>query len=129
MRSVRRSRRVLAIAAPVLLAVVGAGCRGRQASSQELPDRPEPVATILGEGLLPGDRSAPGPPTVTTETRRPPIGRTSSPVPADYTPETRPPLVWPEVVTTTVTSPAPVPAATTVTAVATTTTAGVLGGG
>lgn len=103
MRSVRGIRGLLAIGAPALLAaVVGAGCRGDQASGQELPNRPEPVAAVVDDGLLPGDRKLPGgAPTVTTAVRAKPIGRTSSPVPANHTPETRPPLVLPGVETTT----------------------------
>jgi hypothetical protein len=103
MRSVRRVRAVLAIRAPALLAaVVGIGCSGRQASSQEIPDRPEPVVSVAGDGLLPGDRRLPGgAATVTTAVPARPIGKTSSPVPADHTPETRPPLVSPGVETTT----------------------------
>jgi len=106
MRSVRGIRGVLAIGAPALLAaMVGVGCRGDQAAGQELPDRPEPVATVAGDGLLlPGDRTLPGPPTVTTAVRARPIGRTSSPVPADRTPETRAPVVLPGVETTTTTT-------------------------
>jgi hypothetical protein len=83
MRSVRGIRGVLALSAPALLvAVVGVGCSGHEASSrQELPGSPQPVATIVGDGLLPGDQRAPGAPTVTTQVPRPPIGRTLSPVP------------------------------------------------
>ena len=84
MRSVRGIRGVLALAAPALLvAVFGVGCGGNQASSQELPESPEPVVvTIVGDGFLPGDRRAPdATPTVTTAAPRLPIGRTKSPVP------------------------------------------------
>jgi hypothetical protein len=108
MRSVRGIRSVLAVAAPALLAaVVGVGCGGHEASGrQEPPDRPQPVATVVGDGLLPGDRRAPaGAPTVTTATQ-PPIGKTSSPVPAQ-TPVTRAPLLLAGVVTTTSTSLTP----------------------
>ena len=83
MRSVRGIGGVLALSAPaVLVAMLGVGCGGNQASSQELPESPQPVATIVvGEGLLPGDRRAPDAKlTVTTTTR--PIGRSSSPVSA-----------------------------------------------
>jgi hypothetical protein len=106
MPSVRGMRGVLAIGAPALLAaMVGVGCRGHQASGQELPDRPEPVATVVGDGLLPGDRKLPGAaPTVTTAVPSMPIGRTSAPVPAHHTAETRPPLVLPGVETTTTTT-------------------------
>jgi hypothetical protein len=88
MRSVWGSGGVLALSAPALLvALLGVGCGGHQASSQELPKSPEPVATIAGDGLLPGDRKAPDPtPTVTTAAPRPPIGRTKSPVPARTSP-------------------------------------------
>ena len=82
MRSVQGMRGVLALAAPALLvAVLSVGCGGDQASGQELPDSPEPVATIVDDELLPGDRRAPDAPTVTTAAPRPPIGRTKSPVP------------------------------------------------
>jgi len=103
MRSVRGIRGVLAIAAPALLAaMVGVGCRSDQASGQPLPARPEPVATVTGDGLLPGDHRLPGgPPTVTTAVPGRPIGRPSSPVPANRMPVTRPPLVLPGVETTT----------------------------
>ena len=106
MRSVRRMRGVLAIAAPALLAaMVGAGCSSHEASGQELPDRAQPVATVVGDGLLPGDRQLPGgAPTVTTKVPARPIGRTSSPVPAHRTPVTRTPLVLPGVETTTTTT-------------------------
>ena len=81
MRSVRGIRGVLALAAPALLvAVLGVGCGGNQASSQELPESPQPVATI-GEGLLPGDRRAPDATPAVTTAPRLPIGRTKSPVP------------------------------------------------
>ncbi len=87
MRSVRGIGGVLALAAPaVLVAVLGVGCGGRQASSQELPESPEPVATIVGDGLLPGDRRAPDPPTVTTAAIRIPIARTKTPVPVSTPP-------------------------------------------
>jgi hypothetical protein len=103
MRSVRGVCGVLAIGAPALLAaLVGVGCRGDQAAGLELPDRPAPVATVVGDGLVPGDQRLPGgAPTVTTAVRAGPIGRPSSPVPADYLPETRPPVVLPGVETTT----------------------------
>jgi len=82
MRSVRGIRGVLALLAPALLvAVVGVGCGGHKASSQELPDSSHPEARIVGDGLLPGDRRAPGVAPVTTTRPPPPIGRTSSPVP------------------------------------------------
>ena len=82
MRSVRGIGGVLALAAPaVLVAVLGVGCGGHQASGQELPESPEPVATIVGDGLLPGDRRAPDATSTVTTAPRPPIGRTKSPVP------------------------------------------------
>ena len=82
MRSVRGIGGVLAVAAPaVLVALFGVGCGGHQASGQELPDSPEPVTTIVGDGLLPGDRRAPDAKLAVTTTTRP-IGRSSSPVPA-----------------------------------------------
>jgi hypothetical protein len=102
MRSVRGIRGVLAIGAPALLAaVVGVGCRSDQAAGQELPARAEPVATIVGDGLLPGDQRLPGgAPTVTTAVPHRPIGTTSSPVPANRTPVTRTPVFFPGVETT-----------------------------
>jgi len=98
MRSVWRMRGVLALG---VLAVVGVGCSSHQASGQEIPDRrPEPVATVVGDGLLPGDQRVPGAaPKATTAVPAAPIGKTSSPVPADHTAETRPPVVLPGVVT------------------------------
>ena len=66
----------------VLTAVMAVGCAGSEASGQERPDFPgQPSATRIpsDEGLLPGDQRAPGPPTVSTATRRWPIGNTSSP--------------------------------------------------
>lgn len=136
MRSVRGIRNVLAMAAPALLVVVvGAGCGGDEASSrQELPDSPRPVATI-GEGLVPGERRAPGPAPVTTTAPPRPIGRPSSPVPANHVPVTRPPLWLAGVVTTTSTSPQTTTAepttttTTTAATAATTTTAGGVPGG
>ena len=73
MQSVRGMRGVLALAAPaVLVAVLGVGCGGQQASGQELPESPEPVATIVGDGLLlPGDRRAPDAKLTVTTTTRP----------------------------------------------------------
>ena len=83
MRSVWGSGGVLALSAPaVLVAVLGVGCGGHQASGQEVRESPEPVATIVGDGVLAGERRAPdATPTVTTAAPRPPIGRTKSPVP------------------------------------------------
>lgn len=87
MRPVRGMNSVLTRAAPaVLVAVLGVGCGGDQASGQELPESPEPVATIVTDGIVPGDRRAPDAPTVTTQTPRPPIGRTKSPVPVRTVP-------------------------------------------
>ena len=105
MRSVRRIRGVLAIGTPALLAaVLGVGCRSDQAAGQELPVRTDPVATVVEDGLLPGAQRLPGgPPTVTTFPRRP-IARPLSPVPANRTPVTRTPLVFPGVETTTTTT-------------------------
>ena len=64
MRSVRGIRGLLAIGAPALLAAMaGVGCSGDRASGQGLPDRPEPVASVVGDGpLLPGDQRVPGAP-------------------------------------------------------------------
>jgi hypothetical protein len=105
MRSVRGIRGVVAIgAAAVLAAVVGAGCRRHEASSQELPDRAQPVATVVDSQLLPGDRRLPGGASPVTTVAPRPIGRPSSPVPAHRTPVTRPPLVLPGVETTTTTT-------------------------
>ena len=106
MRSVWGIRGVLAIGAPALLAaMVGAGCRSDQAVGQELPARAEPVATVGDEGLLPGDQRLPGgTPTVTTAVPQRPLGKTSSPVPADRTPVTRAPVVFPGIEPTTATS-------------------------
>ena len=107
MRSVRGIRGVLAIGAPALLAaMVGVGCRGDQAAGQELPDRPEPVPTVVGDRpLLPGDQRLPGaPPAAAKAVPARPIGRTSSPVPANRTPVTRPPVVLPGVETTSTTT-------------------------
>jgi hypothetical protein len=88
MRSVRGIRGVLALSAPaaLLVVVLGVGCGGNQASSQELPPSPQPVVvTIVGDGLLPGDRRGPdAKPTVTTAPL--PIGRTKSPVPVRTAP-------------------------------------------
>ncbi len=105
MRSVRGIGGLLAIGAPALLAAMAAvGCSSDQASGQELPDRPEPVASVVGDGLLlPGDQRVPGAPGVTATVSTRPIGRTSSPVPKHYTHATRPPLVLPGVETTTTT--------------------------
>jgi hypothetical protein len=91
MRSVRRNAGILALPAPaVVVALLGVGCGGHQASSQGPRESPEPVATIAGEGLLPGDRKPPDPtPTVTTAAPRPPIARTKSPVPARTPPADR----------------------------------------
>lgn len=90
MRSVRGMRGVLALAAPaVVVAVLGVGCGGEQVSGQELPQSPEPVATIVTEGILPGDRRAPDGPTVTTQVFRPPLGRAKIPMPV-RTPSTVP---------------------------------------
>ena len=106
----RGIRGLLAIGVPALLAVmVGAGCRSNQAVGQEVPDRAQPVATstAVGEdGLLPGDQRLPGSPTVTTAVAPRPIARPSSPVPADRTPVTRTPVVFPGVETTTTTTTA-----------------------
>jgi hypothetical protein len=106
MRSVGGIRGLLAVGAAALLtAVVGIGCRDHQASGHEPPGRPEPVARIVEDVLLPGDRTLPGgAPTVTTAVPSAPIGRTSSPVPTNRTPLTRPPLVLPRVETTTTTT-------------------------
>ena len=84
----------------LLTAVLAVGCAGSEASGQERPDiSGQPAATrISGEGLLPGDQRAPGPPTVTTAARRWPIGKASSPA-----------------VTTTSTSPPPTTTTTTTT--------------
>lgn len=82
MRTVRKMRGLLGLAASVVLvAVLGVGCGGDQATGPELPESPEPVETIVIDGILPGDRRAPDAPTVTAQTPRPPIGRTKSPVP------------------------------------------------
>jgi hypothetical protein len=108
MQSVRGIRNVLAISAAALLAVVvGVGCGGDQASSgQEAPDRPQPVATIVGDGLVAGDQQAPGPAPVTTTAPRQPIGRPQRPVPPDTPVTTGAPLQPAGVVTTTSTTPA-----------------------
>lgn len=82
MRSVRGMKGVFALAAPaVLVAVLGVGCGGDQASGQELPESPEPVATVVTEGVLPGDRRVPDGPTVTTKVFHPPIARAKIPMP------------------------------------------------
>ena len=87
MRPVRGMRGVLAVAvSAMLVAGLGVGCGGDQATGQEFPESAEPVATIVTEGILPGDRRVPDAPTVTTQTSRPPIGRTKSPVPVRTTP-------------------------------------------
>ena len=106
MRSVRGIRGVLAIGAPALLAaMVGVGCRSDEASGQQLPVRAAPVGTVVEDGALPGDQRLPaGPPTVTTAVPRRPIGKTTSPVPADRTPVTRSPVLFPGVETTTTTT-------------------------
>jgi hypothetical protein len=107
MRSVRGIRGVVAVGVPALLAaVVGVGCRSDQASGSERPDRAEPAATVVDEGLLqPGDRRLPGgAPTVITAVTPRPIGRTSSRVPANRTPVTRTPLVLPGIETSTTTT-------------------------
>jgi hypothetical protein len=94
----------------MLVVVVTVGCGGDEASSsrQELPGRPQSVATFVGDGLLPGEQRTPGPAAATTTSTRP-IGRPLNPVPANRTPVTRPPLQFMEVVTTTTsTSPAAV---------------------
>ena len=105
MRSVRGIRGVLAIGAPALLAAMaGVGCHSDQASGQQLPARAEPAATVTGDPLLlPGDQRLPGGPTVTTAVPRP-IGRPSSPVPANRTRVTRAPLVLPGIEATTTTT-------------------------
>jgi hypothetical protein len=102
MRSVRRNRNFAVPAAVMLVVVVTVGCGGDEASSsrQELPGRPQPVGTFVGDGLLPGDQRAPDRAAVTTTSTRP-IGRPSNPVPANRTPVTRPPLRLTEVITTT----------------------------
>lgn len=107
MRSVRGNRNLAMPAAVLLVVGVAVGCGGDEASSrrQELPGRPQSVATFVGDGLLPGDQRAPVPAAVTTTSTRP-IGRPSNPVPANRTPVTRPPLQWTEIVTTTSTPPA-----------------------
>ena len=83
MRSTREIPTLLAMsAAVVLVVVVGVGCGGDETSSRhELPVSPQPVATVAGDGLLPGDRRAPGPAPVTTTAPRPGIGRPLRPVP------------------------------------------------
>src|SRR6185369_15298853 len=95
MRSVRRYRKVLGIPASILIvAVAGVGCGRPNAATGGLPGttgRPGSAEIITGEGVLPGvRRAADGPPTATTARPRPPIGRTSSPVPSTV-PVTRPP--------------------------------------
>ena len=105
MRSVRGIRGVLAIGAPALLAaMVGVGCGGDQAAGQQLPNRPEPVATVVGDGALPGEQRLPGATPAPTAVPARPIGRTSSPVPANRTPVTRAPVVFPGIETTTTTT-------------------------
>ena len=88
MRSVRGIEGVLALVAPALLAAVfGVGCGGHQASGQERLESPEPVATVVGDGVLPGDRRTPdATSTVTTAAPRLPIGRAKSPVPVPTPP-------------------------------------------
>ena len=87
MRSVRGMRGVITLAGPaVLVAVLGVGCGGDQASGQELPESPEPVATVITDGILPGDRRAPDGPTVTTKVFRPPLGRAKIPIPVSPPP-------------------------------------------
>jgi hypothetical protein len=106
MRSAR-IRNVLAVSAPALLmAVVGAGCSGDESSSRhDLPGRPQAVATIVGDGLVPGDGRAPDPTSVPTTAPPRPIGRPVIPVPA-HAPVTRRPVELPVVVTTTSTAQA-----------------------
>jgi hypothetical protein len=110
MRSIREIRNLHAMSAAVLLiVVVGTGCGGDEASSrQELPVvGPQPVATIIDDGLLlPGDQRAPNAasPVTTTPTR--PIGRPLRPVPAP-TPASRPPVRLTEVVTSPAVETAP----------------------
>jgi len=124
MQSVRGIRNVLAISAAALLAaVVGVGCGGDQASSgQDSPDRPQPVATFVGDGLVPGDQRAPDPAPVTTTAPRRPIGKPQLPVPppAPVT-TTRPQSQLPGAVTTASTSPPATTPATTATTTAATT--------
>ena len=106
MRSVRRNRNLAMPAAVWLVVVMAVGCGGDEASSsrQEVPGRPQPVGTFVGDGLLPGDQRAPDRATATTTSTRP-IGRPLNPLPANRTPVTRPPFQLTEVITTTSTSP------------------------
>ena len=72
MRSVRGTGGVRSLAAPaVLVALLGVGCGGHQASGQGLPESPEPVATVVVDGLVPGDRRAPDAKLAATTTTRP----------------------------------------------------------
>ena len=72
MRSVRGMWGVRSLAVPaVLLALLGVGCGGHQASGQGLPESPEPVATVVGDGFLPGDQRAPDAKLAVTTTTRP----------------------------------------------------------
>lgn len=106
---------------PALLVVaVGAGCGGgHPASGPVQPDSSgRLVATISGDGVLPGEQRLPdGAPALTTTTTQPPIARTSSPVGPMPVPVTRPPLQLGPVATTSTapapTTPAPAPTTTT----------------
>lgn len=106
MRSVRGSRNFAMSATVLLVVVMAVGCGGDEASSgrPQVPGRPQPVATFVGDGLLPGDQRAPDRAAVTTTAPRLPIGRPLHPLPANRTPVTRPQLQSTEV-TTTSTSP------------------------
>jgi hypothetical protein len=103
MRSVRGNRNFAMPATVLLVVVVAVGCGSDEASSsrQELPGRPQPVTTFVGDGLLPGDQRVPDRAAVTTTAPRLPIGRPMSPLPANRTPVTRPPLQLTEVITAT----------------------------
>jgi hypothetical protein len=114
MQSARGIRNILALATAALLGVVlCVGCGGdRVPNGQESPDRPQPVATVVGDGLVPGVQRAPGPTPVTTAAPRQPIGVPQRPVPP-HTPVTPPPVHVQVVVTTTSTPPAATTSATT----------------
>jgi hypothetical protein len=93
--------------AALLVIVMAVGCGGDDASSgqPEVPGRPQPVATFVGDGLLPGDQRAADRAAVTTKAPRLPIGRPLHPLPANRTPVTRPQSQSTEVITTSSTSP------------------------